>query len=82
MRSGASFSSGIMDGDARDAVRCVDGRDAADSRLADDLGARVLRWIKTGVDVALLAWLAWVFLTTLVARDSRVADNLRPRRFA
>ena len=28
--------------------------------------ARALGWIKTAADVALLAWLAWLFLTALV----------------
>ena len=63
--AGRAFSGGILDGDARipfDASMVVT-QQIRDWQMTS---ARVLRRIKTGVDVALLACLGWVFVTTLV----------------
>lgn len=63
--AGRSFSSGVMHGDARvpfDASVVVT-RQIRDWQMT---AARTLGWIKTAADVALLAWLAWLFLTALV----------------
>ncbi len=70
--AGRSFSSGIMNGDVRVPFNAsmVVTQQIRDWQMTS---ARALRWIKTGIDGALLAWLAWVFLTTLV----RVTRELR-----
>lgn len=63
--SGRAFSSGIMDGDAR---KPFDASMVVTQQIRDwqMRSAQVLRRIKAAVDVALLACLAWVFVTTLV----------------
>ena len=63
--AGRSFSSGVMHGDARmpfDASMVVT-QQIRDWQMTS---ARTLGWIKTAADAALLAWLAWLFLTALV----------------
>ena len=67
--AGRSFSSGVMHGDARvpfDASMVVT-QQIRDWQMTS---ARILGWIKTAADGALIAWLAWLFLTALV----RVTD--------
>jgi hypothetical protein len=70
--AGRSFSSGVMNGNARvpfDASMVVT-QQIRDWQMTS---ARMLGWIKSAADVALLAWLAWVFVTRL----ARVTAGLR-----
>jgi hypothetical protein len=68
--AGRSFSSGVMHGDARvpfDASMVVT-QQIRDWQMTS---ARTLGGIKTAADVALLAWLAWLFLTALLRVTAR-----------
>lgn len=74
---GRAFSSGIMDGDRRVPF---DGSMVVTQQVRgwQMASARVLRRIKTGIDVALLACLAWVFVTRLVRKAAELRQPASP----